>query len=60
MSPPTGSDRELFEQLCRYRALYVRRGERDATVVMTLADAIQHANRLMAEPAVPARPDARR
>jgi hypothetical protein len=47
MSAPMLPDRELFEQLCSMRALYARRGERDTAVVMTVAEAIRHANRLM-------------
>jgi len=48
-------DRLLFERLCLLRALYARRGPRDAAPVISVADAVRHGQELLARAAPAAR-----
>ena len=50
MNAPTSEQRQRFERLCQLRALYARRGSRDDTSVMTLAQLTSHARLLLADP----------
>ena len=42
MNMPTSEQRHRFEQLCLLRSLYARRGESDATGIMSLAELADH------------------
>jgi hypothetical protein len=50
MEPAHDQDRALFDRLCLLRALYARRGDRDRVAVMSLVEAIRHAEALLAAP----------
>ena len=45
----TNEQRQRFERLCLYRALYSRSGPRDTVSVMSLADAMRHAEALLVQ-----------
>jgi hypothetical protein len=48
MQPPSADPRApLFEVLCLYRSLYVRRGPRDSVGVMSVDGAIRYAETLL-------------
>lgn len=44
-------DRALLDRLCLLRALYARRGDQDRVPIMSLVEAIRHAEALFAAPA---------
>ena len=50
MDTPTAEQRQRFERLCLLRSLYARRGARDATSVMALAELSAYAEVLLTDP----------
>lgn len=49
MNGPTPSHRLLFDRLCLYRELYLRRGPQDRLAVISVSAALRHAALLFAE-----------
>ena len=49
-------DRALLDRLCLLRALYARRGGQDRVPIMSLAEAIRHADALLETPAASSTP----
>jgi hypothetical protein len=49
-------DRALLDRLCLLRALYARRGDQDRVPIMSLVEAIRHAETLLATPAASSTP----
>ena len=45
----TNEQRQRFERLCLYRALYSRSGPRDTVSVMSLRDAVRYAEGLLVQ-----------
>lgn len=49
-TPATDEQRQRFERLCLLRALYARRGSRDATSVMTMIELATYARAVLTDP----------